>query len=149
MNQKLIPPGLRGVVFLDDVVDVGDGAGDEEGEDEGYDVVVGAPQVDVDGVEDAEEGEAPGDAVDDDSFALREELVDDRSKEEDVDEGPNQERPRSGSEIGLLSSVIDITGGSNGVDVGAQKQEVCDNIHNLPHTASSVSTKANNDNDEH
>lgn len=40
-------------------------------------VVVCGPEVDVDGVEDAEEREAPGNAVDDGLLAAGEELVDD------------------------------------------------------------------------
>jgi hypothetical protein len=42
-------------------------------------VVVGGPEVDIDGVEDAEEREAPGDAVDDGLLAVGEELVNDGS----------------------------------------------------------------------
>lgn len=55
------------------------------------DVVVPGPEVDVDGVQDGEEGEAPGDAVDDDLLSAIEELVDDGSEEEEVNK-----RPRSG-----------------------------------------------------
>jgi hypothetical protein len=40
--------------------------------------------VDVDGIEDAKEGETPGNAIDDDCFARREELVDDGAKKEEV-----------------------------------------------------------------
>lgn len=46
------------------------------------------PHVDVDGVQDGEEGEAPGDAVNDDLLAAVEELVNHGSEEEQVDEGP-------------------------------------------------------------
>ena len=35
------------------------------------------PEVNVDGVEDAEEREAPGDSIDDDTLSGREELVND------------------------------------------------------------------------
>lgn len=43
---------LRGVVLLDDIVDVAHGGADEKGKDEGNDVVALCPDVDVDGVED-------------------------------------------------------------------------------------------------
>jgi hypothetical protein len=39
--------------------------------------VIGGPQVDIDGIEDAEEREPPGNAIDDCFVACREELVDD------------------------------------------------------------------------
>lgn len=42
------------------------------------------PEVDVDGVKDAEEREAPGDAVNDDLLAVGEELIDNRPQEENV-----------------------------------------------------------------
>ena len=58
------------------------------------DVVVPRPDVDVDGVEHAEEGEPPPDAVNDDFLAALEELVDDGSKEQEVNERP--ERTRGG-----------------------------------------------------
>ncbi len=52
------------------------------------DVVVPGPHVHVDGVEDGEEGKTPADAVDDDLLAAVEELVDDGSEEQEVNEGP-------------------------------------------------------------
>lgn len=39
--------------------------------------MIGGPEVDIDGIEDAEEREPPGNAIDDYFFACREELVDD------------------------------------------------------------------------
>ena len=42
----------------------------------------------VDRIEDGEEGEAPGDAVDDDALAGGEELVDDRAQEQEMDQRP-------------------------------------------------------------
>ena len=50
--------------------------------------MIGGPEVDIDGIEDAEEREPPGNAIDDYFFACREELVDDCAQEEDMDEGP-------------------------------------------------------------
>lgn len=52
------------------------------------DIVLPAPDVNVDGVEDAEEGEAPGDGVDDHALAGREELVDDCAEKEQMNERP-------------------------------------------------------------
>lgn len=46
------------------------------------------PYVDVDGVQDGKERQAPGDAVNDDLLSAVEELVNDSSEEEKVDEGP-------------------------------------------------------------
>lgn len=46
------------------------------------------PHIDVDGVQDGEEGKAPGDAVNDDLLAAVEELVNHGSEKEKVDEGP-------------------------------------------------------------
>ena len=48
------------------------------------------PEVDVNSTEDAKEGEAPANAVNDDLLAALKELVDDNAKEQEVDEGPAQ-----------------------------------------------------------
>ena len=60
----------------------------ERGQRHTDDVVVAGPEVDVDGVEDAEEGKPPADAVNDDLLAALKELVDDGAEEQEVDEGP-------------------------------------------------------------
>ena len=52
-------------------------------------VVVPGPEVDVDGVQDRKQGEPPTNAVDNDLLATLEELVDDSSKEKEVDERPD------------------------------------------------------------
>ena len=52
------------------------------------DVVVPGPDVDIDCVQHAKEGETPADAVNDDLLATLEELVDDGSEQEEMDEGP-------------------------------------------------------------
>ncbi|KAG5977032.1 hypothetical protein E4U54_007147, partial [Claviceps lovelessii] len=57
--------------------------------------MLASPKVDVDGVEYGQQGEAPGDGVDDGCLSTGEELVDDGSKEQGVDEGPNEECPWS------------------------------------------------------
>ena len=52
------------------------------------DVVVPGPDIDIDRVQHAKEGETPANAVNDDLLAALKELVDDRSEEKEVDEGP-------------------------------------------------------------
>lgn len=52
------------------------------------DIVLPAPDVDVNGVEDAKEREAPGDGVDDHALSGREELVDDCAEKEQMNERP-------------------------------------------------------------
>jgi len=49
---------------------------------------MGGKEVNVEGVEDDEKGKAPGNTINDDSFSLREELIDDRAKEEQVNQRP-------------------------------------------------------------
>jgi len=46
------------------------------------------PEVDVDGIENAEKRKPPRNAIDDGLFACWEELVDDGAEEENVDERP-------------------------------------------------------------
>ena len=43
MDEEFVWEGLGGVVFFDDVVDVGDRRADQESEDESDDKVVGSP----------------------------------------------------------------------------------------------------------
>jgi len=59
MDEELISVTLGTVMLFDDVIDVSNSGADKEGEDEGNDVMVCGPQVDVDGVEDTKEGETP------------------------------------------------------------------------------------------
>ena len=47
------------VILLDDPIDVAHCRADEERKDEGDDMVATSPNVDVDGLENQEEGEAP------------------------------------------------------------------------------------------
>jgi hypothetical protein len=51
-------------------------------------IVMGSPNIDIDSVEDGEEGEAPRNAVNNNLLSLREELVDNRSQQEDVNQRP-------------------------------------------------------------
>lgn len=50
--------------------------------------MVGRPEVDVDGIEDGEEGETPADAFDDGAVTVFCELVDDGAEQEYVNGGP-------------------------------------------------------------
>jgi len=99
------------------------------------DVMVGSPEVDIDCIEDAEQGEAPWDTVDNGAFAAGEELVDDSAGQEDVDQRPNwklsrypatlrihtpdEESPGRRSDIGLLSIEVYGRGGGYSVYVWA------------------------------
>jgi len=73
------------MVLFDDVVDVSHCGADKEGKDKCDDVVLGGPQIHVYSVENGKEGKPPGNSVDDDTFALGEELIDDGTEEENVD----------------------------------------------------------------
>jgi len=77
MDPEFIVYVLGGVMLLDDVVDVGRSRANEKRQEERDDVMTTAPDVNVDGVQDDEEREAPADAVDDGLLAGREELIDD------------------------------------------------------------------------
>jgi hypothetical protein len=116
------------MVLLDDIVDVRNGRTDEEGEDKCRDVMVGSPEVYVDGVEDTKEGEPPGNTIYNDTLANGEELVDDCAKKQDMDDSPDEEGPGSRSDVCFLGIVVDRRGPSNGVDVRAQEEEIYDDI---------------------
>lgn len=107
------------VRLLHDVVDVGDGGRDQEGKDERDDIVLANPNVDVNRVEDSEEGEAPADTVDDGALSGGEELVDHCTAEQEVDEGPDGECPGGGGDVGIFSMAIDVRGPGESVHVGA------------------------------
>ena len=48
-------------------------------------------------------------------------------------DSPDEENPWCGCEVGLLSSPVDFTWAGNGVDVGAQEQEVNEYVYDLSH----------------
>ena len=56
------------------------------------DVIMPDPKVHIGGVENGEKGEPPANAVNDDLLATLEELVDDCSEKQKVNEGPGQRR---------------------------------------------------------
>jgi len=80
VNEDLVTPRISDMILLHMIVYVRDGWTDEQSENKGNDVMMGGPKIYVDGVEDAEEREPPGDTIDNDTFASGEELIDDRSK---------------------------------------------------------------------
>ena len=132
VDEQLIPSGLGGMVLLDNIVNVADGRGDQEGKDESGDVMVVGPDGDEDGVEDREEREPPGDSIDYDGLCVGgSELVDDCAKEEEVDNGPSEEGPASWSEVRLLEVAVDGAGRGYGVNVGPQEEEVDDDVDYL------------------
>ena len=99
VDEHLVRSALGLVVLLDDVVDVRHRGADEEREDECYgskeckrlvvparrrmqltdDVILGRPERNVDGVQHGEQGETPGDALNDRAVPVFGELVDDGS----------------------------------------------------------------------
>ena len=79
-------------------------------------VVMIDPDWDEDRVEDDQEGELPGDPVDHDSLsAWGGELIDDGSKQEDVDDRPNEEGPNSRGEVRLFDVLVDRLRGDHGL----------------------------------
>jgi len=131
MDPQFVVDILREMVLLDNVEDVRDGGGDKEGKEESDDVVAASPDVDIDDVEDDEEGEAPVDAVDDDLLAVVEELVDNRAEEQEVDHRPQSKDPTGGREVRLLARSIGTGGSSDSVDVGTEEQDVENHVHHL------------------
>jgi len=128
MDEDFVSNGRGRVMLLDLVVNVGDHGRDAEGEYEGPDVVVVTPHMDINGVQDTEERETPGDMVDDDMFPIGEELIDDSSQQKDVDQGPDEKRPGSRADVCFLAVIVAFLVGSNGVDIGAEKEEVNDDV---------------------
>jgi len=105
------------MVFLDNIVNVSHCGANEEGKDKCDDVVLSSPKVHVDGVKDNKERKPPRNAINDNPFAVREELVDDGTEEEEVDEGPDEEGPWCGGDVCLLAIVIDSMGSSDCIDI--------------------------------
>lgn len=76
MYKQLISNSLGVMMLLHNIVNVSYCGRDEESENEGGDIAVMSPQIDVNSIEDTEEGEAPRNTVNDDMLSSREELVD-------------------------------------------------------------------------
>jgi hypothetical protein len=91
-------------------------------------IVLGSPKINVDGIENGQEREPPGDTIDDNALSLGEELVDDSTEEEEMYKRPDEESPGGGSDIGLLAVIVNALGCSNSVDVRAEEDEIDDNV---------------------
>jgi len=129
VHEQLIAGGLGGMILLDDIVNVADGGGDQEGKDERDDVMLFGPEENEDRVEDGEERESPGDSVNYDGLCVGgSELVDDGAKKEEVDDRPSEEGPVGWSEVRLLDVSVDGMRGGYGVDVRPQEEEVNDDV---------------------
>jgi len=48
-----------------------------------------------------------------------------------MNERPNSECPGGRCEVSFFAGVVDGLGSSDGVDVGAEKEDIHDNVHNL------------------
>lgn len=132
MHEQLIAGGLGRVILFDDIIDVADGRGDQEGEDEGGDVMVVGPDGDEGGVEEGEEREPPGDSVNHDGLCVGgSELVDNGAEKEEVDDRPSEEGPTSWSEVRLLDVSVDVVWGGYGVDVRPQEEEINDDVNDF------------------
>lgn len=131
VDEDFVAERLRSVVLLGNVVDAGYRAADQECNDESENVVAGGPEIYVDGVNDAEEREVPGNAIDDDAFALGSKLVNDSSQEKRMDDSPDKERPRCGGYVGLFSRVVDTGWRRNRVQIRPEEEYVGQNVSNL------------------
>jgi len=130
LDPELIIDVLSRVMFLDDIVNMAHAAAHEESEDEGDDIMLAAPDVDVNTSEDGEEWETPADAIDNSTFSGGEELVDHITEKEEMDQRPDKECPRCGGKVGLFSGMVD-TWSRDGVNVRAKEEYVDDDVHDL------------------
>jgi hypothetical protein len=48
-----------------------------------------------------------------------------------MDEGPDEEGPRSWSDVSLFAVEVDVGRGSNDVDIGTQEEEVADEVYDF------------------
>jgi len=131
MDPEFVVDVLPNVMFPDNVVDVTDGAANEQSEDECYDVMLASPYVDVNAGQDSKEGETPADAIDDGALSAGEELVDDISKKEEMNQRPYKESPRSGSEVCLLSRIVDALRICYSINVRTEEKDVDDDVDDL------------------
>lgn len=106
-------------MLLDNIIYMGNCGADKERENEGHDVMVTGPEIDINCIQDGKKRKPPGDTVDDCLFSKREELIDNGTKEEDMNESPDEESPGGRSDVGFLRIEINGGGGGNGVYVGA------------------------------
>lgn len=135
MYKQLVSDVLRRMMLLDDVIDVGHCGADKECHDECYGVVMAGPEIDVHGIENSQKGETPRNTINNHTLSRREELVDNCSKKENVNQRPDEKSPRGWSNIGLLSTEIYAGRSSDGIHIRSQEQEVHDYIDDLEQNA--------------
>ena len=82
-----------------------------------------APEVDVDRVENTENGKPPSDRVDHDLFTSSGELEEHGTEQQEVYERPDPECHGCGSEICLLLRRVHVVGSCYGVDIGSEGEE--------------------------
>jgi len=119
MDEEFVPKFLAFVIFLDDVVDMGDGAGNEECKDERNDVVSARPNVDIDAVQDREKRKPPADAIDDGLLASLSKLINDSAAEKEMNDGPDAKGIWSRCEVGDFAVAINPLWPGYNVDVGS------------------------------
>jgi len=119
MDPKFIVNVLGRVMLLHNVIDVGDGGANQEGEDEGEDVAAMTPEIDVDGIQQDEERQAPVDGINDNLFAIVEELVDNGAEEQEMNNRPDAEGPSGGGEVGFFTVAIIVRWACDAVCVAA------------------------------
>jgi len=90
--------------------------------------VLRSPEIHIDSVKYSEEWKSPRDPINDYTFSLREELIDDSTKEEDMDERPDEECPGSRSNISLFAVIINTLWCSDGINVGPEEDKVNNNV---------------------
>ena len=106
------------MLFLDGPLDVDPDVDEKEGENKSDGVMMIGPDYDEYCVDDGHERKAPGKPIDHDSLSAGGgELIDDGTKQEDVDDGPNEEGPTSWGEIRLLDVFVYGLRGDCGVNI--------------------------------
>lgn len=93
------------------------------------------PHTNVDGIEHRKKWEAPADAINDEFLAGVGELVENETKEKEVNKGPDEEGPDGWSEVGLFSRAVHVARASNGVDIAPKEEEIHDDVYNLEEDA--------------
>ena len=112
--------------------------------------VFGNPEIDIDGIEDPEQGKSPRDSIDNDLLTCRKELVDDGTQEKEMDQGPercnvlegrkrarldeyrpSEEGPGSRGNVRFFASPIDLRRTGDGKDISAEEEEVNDDVNYL------------------
>jgi len=80
-------------VLVDGDVYMAHGGAHKEGKDEGNNVMAVRPNTDVGGIEHRKKREAPADAIDDEFLARIGKLVENETKEEEMNKRPDEEGP--------------------------------------------------------